>query len=71
MGGSLFFRAFVVHWPGDVLDCYRAGSIPLEFALHVVGCVIDAARGGDSSFMAIPVMAGKGFFLSLLLNEKT
>jgi hypothetical protein len=65
MGGYLFFGAFVVHWPLDLLGFDNAGSIPLEFGLHVGRRVIDAARCGDRSFMAILVMGWKVVFLSV------
>ena len=65
MGGYLFFGAVVVDWALLFLEFDRAGSIPREFDLHVVQRVIDAARCGDRSFMAILVMARKVVLLSV------
>ena len=61
MGSHLFFGALIVHWALDFFEFDRAGSIPMEFGLHVGRRVIDAARRGNGSFLAIPVMARKGF----------
>ena len=67
MGGSLFFCALVVVWTSDVLVFDRTGSISLEFDRHVVEPVVYIAGGRDGSFMALLVMARKGFFLSVFL----
>lgn len=63
MGGYLFFGALVLHGALDFLGFDRAGSVPLEFGLHVGRRVIDAAGRGDGSSMAIPFMARKVVFL--------
>jgi len=65
MGGYLFFSAVVVDRILVFLQFDRADSVPGEFTRHVVRRVVDAARGGDGSFMATLVMARKGLFLSV------
>lgn len=67
MGGYLFFGAVVVHGSLGLLGFDRAGSIPLELGLHVGRRVINAARCGDRSFMAILIMGRKVVFLNLQL----
>ena len=64
MGGYLFFRALVVHWPWSLLELDRAGCISLESVLDVGRRLTDAAGSGDRSFMAILVMGWKMVFLS-------